>query len=238
MTTTKLTGKETVAKGTMLFRFAKPAGFAFAAGQTIDLTLIEPKETDAEGNFRTFSITAAPSDPELAIATRMRDTAFKRTLGGLSEGSEISLDGPFGSFTLHENASRPAAFLAGGIGITPFRSMIRDAAARGLPHELYLFYSNRRPEDSAFLAELASHAKAHPQFHLVATMTDMEKSAQPWDGEQDYIDAAMLARHVPRSAAPVYYLAGPPAMVTALREMLKSAGISGDDIRFEDFAGY
>src|SRR6185312_11308465 len=187
MYTTKLLEKKNVAEGTTEFIFAKPEGFAHVAGQTVDLTLINPKETDAEGNMRTFSIVASPQENTIAITTRMRDTAFKRTLRDMPIGTEVNVDGPFGSFTLHENTKRAAVFLSGGIGITPFHSIIKDATEKKLPHKLILFYSNRRPEDTAFLTELQDLAKQNPNFTLVATMTDMEKSAQKWEGERGYI---------------------------------------------------
>jgi len=238
MSTTKLVAKETVAEGTMLFRFEKPEGFAHIAGQTVDLTLVDPKETDAEGNMRTFSIVASPQEDTFAIATRMRDTAFKRNLRDMALGTELYLAGPFGSFTLHENTKRAAVFLSGGIGITPFHSIIKDATEKHLPHKLVLFYSNRRPEDAAFLTELQSLAKQNTNFTLVATMTEMEKSAQTWDGERGYITADMIKKYVHDDMMPIYYLAGPPAMVAAMLKMLTDSGVSKDDIKFEEFAGY
>lgn len=236
--TTTLRSKKEIAEGTMLFSFNKPESFTHQAGQTVDLTLINPPETDDEGTMRTFSIVSAPHEPVVSIATRMRDTAFKRVLKTMDEGTQITMDGPFGSFTLHENTSRPAIFLAGGIGVTPFHSIIADATGRDLPHQITLFLSNRRPEDAPFLAEFEDYAKKNPHFSLVATMTAMEQSKLGWDGERGYIDSAMLSRHAPAGSMPIYYLAGPPAMVTAMRSTLASAGVSGDDIRFEEFAGY
>ncbi len=238
MNTTTLVGKREVAEGTMEFSFVRPDDFTYQAGQTIDVTLIDPVETDAEGNKRTFSLVSSPHEPMLRIATRMRDTAFKRMLKAMEPGTEISVEGPFGSFLLHENAARPAVFLAGGIGITPFRSIIGDASERRLAHRLFLFFSNRRPEDAAFLDELQALEKQNPQFTLTATMTQMEASAVPWEGERGFIDATMLKRILPKGAAPVYYLAGPQGMVTAMRTMLNQSGVSNDDIRFEEFAGY
>ena len=135
----------------MSFHFEKPQGFEFRAGQSIDLTLLNPQETDAEGNVRAFSIASAPFDPDLMITTRMRDTAFKRVLKTMPLGTQVKIEGPGGSFTLHKNSAKPAVFLAGGIGITPFFSILRQAAHDRLPHQLFLFYSNRRPEDAAFL---------------------------------------------------------------------------------------
>jgi ferredoxin-NADP reductase len=116
----------------MLFRFEKPEGFTYKAGQNSDFTLIEPLETDPEGNKRTFSLVTTPAEDHLAITTRMRDTAFKRTLRVMEDGTKLTIEGPYGDLTLHENTARPAVFLAGGIGITPFHSMVRDATERAL----------------------------------------------------------------------------------------------------------
>lgn len=236
--TTKLVSKESVAEGTMTFRFEKPASFEWKAGQSIDLTLVNPPETDAEGNTRAFSIASAPHEGVIQIATRMRDTAFKRTLKGAEAGFAVSVDGPFGSFTLHQKGSRPAIMLVGGIGITPFRSMIMDAIARNLPHRIYLFYSNRRPEDAAFLEELAATAEGNPRIVFVPTMTDMEKSSVAWSGERGYITREMIEKHVPDRADAVYYSAGPQPMVAAMRKILGEMGVSDDDIKTEEFSGY
>src|SRR4051812_42648404 len=103
---TTLAGKETIAEGTTLFRFAKPEGFVFTAGQSIDLTLIDPPHTDAEGNMRAYSLASSPQEKDLYIATRMRDTAFKNTLKDMPVGTEVTIEGPFGSFMLQENTTR------------------------------------------------------------------------------------------------------------------------------------
>jgi ferredoxin-NADP reductase len=124
---TGLLSRNSVAEGTMAFHFARPKGFSFKAGQAADLTLLNPPETDSEGNIRTFSIASPPFEEQLTFATRMRDTAFKRSLKVVPLGTEIQIAPPSGSFTLHKNANKPAVFLAGGIGITPFLSVIRQA---------------------------------------------------------------------------------------------------------------
>jgi len=129
----KLLKREEVAEGTMSFYFEKPADFRFKPGQYLDCSLIDPPQTDTEGNIRTFSIASAPAESDLMVATRMRDTAFKRVLKGMPLGSHLNIDGPLGSFTMHSNVSRAAVFLAGGIGITPFRSMIVNTTRNGSP---------------------------------------------------------------------------------------------------------
>jgi ferredoxin-NADP reductase len=234
----KLLRREEVAEGTMSFYFDRPPGFQFKPGQYLDCTLIDPPETDAEGNIRTFSLASSPEEKELMIVMRMRDTAFKRVLEKMPLGSELKVEGPMGSFTLHGATSRPAVFLAGGIGITPFRSMIVNEVRKGFAHRIVLFYSNRRPEDAAFLHELQQLGKEHGNYQIVCNVTQQEKSKCAWNGETGYIDQAMLARFVPDLPTPIYYIAGPPAMVTAVRHTLVGAGVNEDDIRSEDFAGY
>ena len=137
-----------------------------------------------------------------------------------------------------QNAAKSAVFLAGGIGITPFLSIVRQAAKDRLGHSLYLFYSNRRPEDSAFLNILGEASTNDPAFHFIPTMTSMDKSHGPWSGERGFIDRAMLLRYIPDLQGPIYYVAGPPSMVTAMRRMLASAAVDEDDIRTEEFSGY
>src|ERR1700704_3287153 len=205
---TTLTRSETVAEGTMAFHFAKSEGFKFQAGQSMNVSLIDPPETDAKGNSRTFSIVSAPHENELMIATRMRDTAFKRVLKSMPPAGRVGLRGPAGMFTLDPADARPGVFLAGGIGVTPFASMLRDAAHSRLGRDLWLFYLNRRPQDATFLGELRGLPKPHSRCHFVGTMVEMDKSSRPWSGETGFLDRAMLERHLKGLAASVYYAAG------------------------------
>lgn len=236
--TVTLTERRLVAEGTMAFHFDKPAQFVFAPGQFVDLTLLQPSETDAAGNTRTFSIASAPQESTLTVATRLRDTAFKLELQRIPIGASLRMEGPFGKFVLHPDQTRPAVFLAGGIGITPFRSMVVHAALQRSPQRLVLFYSNRRPEDAAFLEELQALQETNPRYTFVGTMTEPEKSSLVWQGETGYINAALLAKHLVNVDKPIYYVVGPPGMVGALRTMLKDAHIDDSDIRTEKFAGY
>jgi len=230
---TRFIGGETVAEGTMRFTFLKPEGFSYAAGQSIDLTLVSPPETDDLGNMRSLTLSSAPDDEHLAITVRMRDTAFKRMLAAMPAGTGVKVDGPFGELTLPEGADRDIVFLAGGIGITPFYAMSRHAAAHALPHRITLFYANRTPESAAFLTELAE--LQNPNFSFMPTMTSADAL---WSGERGRIDAALLARHLSKPTNPLYYIAGPMSMVRALRNVLNESGVRDADIRTEEFTGY
>ena len=222
----------------MAFHFERPSGFSFRAGQFADVTLTDPLETDAEGNTRTFSIASPPFANELVFTTRMRNTAFKRSLKEVTLTAEVKISPAAGSFTLHKNLAKPAIFLAGGIGITPFLSMVQQADRDRLSQKLYLFYSNRRPEDAAFLDTLRTLETTNPNFRLICTMTEMSKSSKEWKGETVLIDKEMLSRHLTVLQGPIYYIAGPPTMVAAMRQTLVGAGVEEDDIRAEEFAGY
>ncbi|HVC97456.1 MAG TPA: FAD-dependent oxidoreductase [Pirellulales bacterium] len=229
---------EEVADETMAFRFEKPAAFTFTPGQCIDITLQHPPETDTEGDGRTFSIASAPSEDFLMVATRLRDTAFKRVLRTLAPGNEVKIEGPSGSLRLHNDKRRAAVIVAGGIGITPFRSILLNATREKLPLRIFVFYGNRRPEDAAFLDELQELEKRNPNYKLIACMSEMGKSHRSWQGERGLIDAKMLAKHLKGVGSPIYYITGSPAMVKAMHTVLNGTGVDDDDIRTEEFAGY
>ncbi len=233
-----LTKRQEIAEATLAFHLEKPVGFQYKAGQFVNLTLIQPPETDPKGNTRSFSIASAPYEEDLMFATRVRDTAFKRVLKSMPFGTQVKIQGPFGNLTLHPDAARPAVFLTGGIGITPFRSIVLDVTRNKLPHRVFVFYSNRRPEDAAFLGELLQVESQHPAYKLVATMTQIQKSEQRWQGKTGYINREMLVESVGDLSAPIYYLAGPPSMLSAMRKTLDDLGIKEADIRREEFEGY
>jgi ferredoxin-NADP reductase len=236
--TVHLQRAEEVAHGTMSFHFDKPPGFSFRPGQAIDLILPDRSVSVTEAARHAFSIVSAPHEGELVVATRMRPSTFKSALGSMPVGAAAQIEGPFGSLTLHHKLDRAAIFIAGGIGVTPFMSMLRHAAHSGLQQRLVLLYSNRRPEDSAFLPELQRLEGDNRNFRLVATMTRMQESRLPWTGETGAVDEALLRKISAELPNPIYYVAGPPAMVGALRDALERVGVDGDDVRSEEFYGY
>jgi ferredoxin-NADP reductase len=234
----KLKSRSEVASGTMAFHFEKPDGFTFQPGQCGDFTLPNPPQNDAEGNKRSFSLACAPYEDDLFITTRMRDTAFKRSLKLIDLGTELEFEAPWGELTLHNDTSIPAVFLTGGIGITPVRSIVLQATHDKLAHPLFAFYSNRTPRDAVFLEELTAAQRANPNFTLIATMTEVESSPTQWSGETGYITEAMLKKHLPDRSHAIYYLTGPPEMVAAMQKLLKAANVKETNIRAEEFSGY
>jgi len=233
----RLATVDMVAEGTAAFTFELQDPFTFESGQTCDLTIPSPRYQDEKGSSRTFSITSVPGDlPRLTFATRLTGSAFKRTLVEGAPGLEVDVDGPYGSFVLHKNAAKPAVFFAGGIGITPFHSIIKDATARRLSHKLVLLYSNRTAGSTAFLADLEAAKRENPNFQLIATITD-PGAAGTWRYSTGLMNAAFIKPHLQNSNA-IYYLAGPPSFVSAMRAALGELDADPDNIRTEEFSGY
>jgi ferredoxin-NADP reductase len=228
-----LVDRQRIARDTMAFWFdANGARYEFRAGQHADFVF--GSESD---NSRTFSLASSPLDKEpIMIAMRMRETAFKTALNAAAFGTKFKVSRPRGSFTLHRDVTRPAVFLAGGIGITPVRSILQSATQERLPHKLYLFYSNREADDAAFIEELQGLAAQNPNFTLVPTVTGHKTLAWPY--EKGHISRDMLTRHLFLLNGPIYYIAGPSGMVTAMTELLNSSGVSQDDVRTEEFGDY
>ncbi len=234
----RLGDREEIAEHTIACRLEKPSDFVFKPGQFIEITLLNPPETDAEGNSRAFSIASTLRDDFLLVATRLRKSAFKRVLSHASRGTQVKIDGPFGDLRLHNDSSRAAVMLCGGIGITPFRSIILTATQTKLPHRIFLFYSNRRPEDAPFLQEMQTLEKQNSNFKLIGCMTEMEKSRRSWDGETEKINRKMLEKYLGRLPSAIYYVTGPPGFVAGMRAMLAESGVADDNVRTEEFSGY
>lgn len=229
MTTARLSYRQEVAQGTAAFTFALDGDLRFEAGQTCDFTLPNPLYSDEKGSARTFSITSSPAElPSITIATRLTGSAFKRSLMDGPLGTVVEVDGPYGSFTLHHKVARPALMLAGGIGITPFRSIIKDATERRLAHRLVLLYSNRNRDAAAFLDDLQGWASQNRNATIVPVFTD----------ETGFITPEIIRRHGPDAGEAIAYAAGPDAFVKAMRQALLAAGVDPDDIRTEEFPGY
>jgi ferredoxin-NADP reductase len=234
----RLKARKALCADTTAFYFEKPDGFEFEAGQFANFTLLGSDHMDLKGNTRALSIASAPQEKNLMVAMRLRATAFKRTLNSLPIGAELLLQGPYGWMTLSKNGARPAVLLAGGIGITPFRSIIWNAAESLSRRRIFLFYSVRVPEEAAFLEELQEMERHDGRYTLICTVSQPEKTKTPWPGEKGRISIEMLSKWIPDLSVPIYYIAGPSGMVTGVRQMLMGSGISEEDIRAEEFAGY
>lgn len=226
------------AQGIAVLELAKPDGFTFRPGQWCFLNLPDRGLSDERGLRRHLSFASAPGDEELVFATKLSPSAFKQTLARLEPGDEIGLEEPKGSFGLPEGTGTPLVFLAGGIGITPFRSLLRHAVQQGTGHRIALLYSNRTPEEAVFLDDLRELCAGQPKLRFAATMTRMGDSSRTWDGPTGRIGPELIRAECPEWERALFLLCGPPPMVDAMAASLVELGIPGDRVRTEKFSGY
>jgi len=207
----------------------------FLPGQYITVRLLGTSYKDEKGNERDFSINNPPSENrKIVITTRIRDSAFKKSLREMPVGSDVELNGPNGSFVLPKDNLRPLIFIAGGIGITPFLSMLRHVRDKNLHYNIALMYSNKNRKSSAYFEELQKMEKDYKNFKFIPTMTEDEV----WQGERGRIDALFIKKHIPDLNSCIYFVAGPPQMVSAITVVLGKAGVSSGNIKTENFTGY
>lgn len=231
----KIINKKEVAKGTLQVTFELSQTIDFKPGQYFFVNLPHLYYPDERGNRRQFSINNPPSENQiLTMTTRISDSGFKRTLSELPLGTTVEVGPIAGVFTLPEDTQKPLVFIAGGIGITPFMSMLTYVKETSIPYKITLIYSNRDKDSTAFFDELQSCEKDIPNFKLIATMTDDPN----WIGEKRMVDAEFIKEYFPDVNAQSYMVVGPPGMVAAVEKALKEAGVTQENIKIENFTGY
>jgi ferredoxin-NADP reductase len=229
--------KQEVAKGTLLVTFdLLGEEVDFEPGQYFFVTLPDVGHRDEKGLRRHITVVTSPNEKGvLGLATRMRDSAFKRSLADLPVGAEVDVERPKGSFVLPGDTSRPLVFVAGGIGITVFRSMLRYIEEERLPYHVTLIYSNRDRESTAFLDELRELEHSLPHFRLILTMTQ----DPGWEGETRKVDGAFVKDHLGEDLNRYAFLvAGPPGMAEGVQEALTEAGVHDENVTAERYSGY
>ena len=227
--------KREVAKGTLFVLFAVEDYPDYRPGAYFWVELPDRGHSDDKGLRRHISLATSPTDEGVVgLATRLRDSAFKQTLAELEVGDEVQVEEPKGSFLLPEDTSAEYVFVAGGIGITVFRSMLRFIADEALPYRVTLVYSNRDRESSAFLDEVEELEGRIDGLRVVLTMTD-----EPgWEGETRHLDADVLGELVGGLEGKTFLVAGPPPMAEAVADSLTGAGLPEDRVLADKFSGY
>ena len=229
--------KREVAKGTLMVTFdLLGAEVDFKSGQYFYVTLPDVGHQDDKGLRRHISVVTSPHQKGvLALATRLRDSAFKRSLRELPVGAEVEVEPPEGDFVLPDDASRPFVFIAGGIGITVFRSMLLYIKEERLPYRIVLVYSNRDRDSTAFLEELQELERQIPGLRLILTMTD----DPGWEGETRRVDAEFVQDQLGGELDQYTFLvAGPPEMAEGVEQELEKAGVDEANVLVERYSGY
>lgn len=231
--------KEQVAKDTCSFFFdRKGVAYDFLPGQYNRVTL-PITATDGRGNSRFFTVSSSPLEKDyLTITTKQGPSDFKKALFNLTQNEKMKFLGPMGGFVLHDEDMFDRVFLAGGIGITPFHSMITYSAAKNLQIPLVLFVSFSVPEEIVFYEELTTIAKEHSNIKIIYTITRPQESQQKWFGVTGRISEDLLKRYVSDITKPTYYIVGPPPMVEGTEKLLEQMGIAPEKVKVEQFTGY
>lgn len=242
-----LVKKQEETKDVTSFFWKADPPFEWKPGQYLYYTVKLP-ENDPRGNVRHFTISASPTEGEIRLTTKLSDSLYKKTLFELAEGTEINGSGPRGDFVLDEEKAEPQVFLAGGIGITPFRAFIKYAVDKGFKTPIHLIYSNSTPEEITFKSDLDTWAAAHENILITHTITKPEESKEPWSGLTGRIDAAMIQMEIgkwkqgTRSALEIptitWWLCGPPAFTEAMEAELQKLKIDPQKVEVEQFTGY
>ena len=227
--------KSAIAPGVVEVTFdISKTDFRFKAGQYATITLPATSDQPTTNQFHDFSIASSPNDHQkLKIAFRNSASFFKAALLNLSLGELVVLEGPFGKFILPETTDKPIICIAGGIGVTPFMSMLTNINETKQPYQVTLFYSNRDTVSTAYASDLDQMAKLNPALKVIFTMTNDPQ----WKGETKAIEGDFIASHLGDLSKYSFYIAGPPVMVFAIRDELRLAGVTDVNIHTEGFTG-
>jgi glycine betaine catabolism B len=203
---------------------------------------------DPKGPIRHFTISSSPTENFIMFSTRIRDSPYKKRLSTLEEGTKVKIRGPEGQFVLHQDYSKPAVFLSGGIGVTPFRTMIKYATDKQLPLKIVMFDSNRNRDNILFRKEFDDWAIINRNLKIIYTVSEEDHHGQQssianedWKGEYGRIDKAMILKYLDTNTLnnSIFYICGPPSMLKAMQALLEEElEIPKEQIRVEEFTGY
>lgn len=210
----------------------------FTPGQYFEIKL-DIKNTDERGDARVFTISSSPTGHEFyTITTRIIQSSFKLRLNDLKQGEPVQFNGPWNDLNFDEKDVSPHVFIAGGIGITPYHSIVKYAMDKNLSTQMILFVSWKNKEEMIF-DDFFREANNHmDNFTYVPTITDESLNPSEWDGEVGRVSEDMIRKYTSSILDAKYYFSGPPAMVNALKDTVKGMGVSNEKIISEEFEGY
>lgn len=211
------------------FRFQRPPGFEFVAGQWMYVNI----KVEGVSKMHHFTISASPTEDYLEFTKKITDHPYSQALDKMKSGDWAKINGPYGEFTF-SGEQQKLGFLTGGIGITPMRSMLRFIADKGLNTDVKMLYSNKTAGDIVFREELDTLVKEHRNSKIEHVLT----REQDWKGLKGHVDAKMIGEQIPDFAERVFYICGPPAMNEALKKALLELTVPDEKIKLEDFTGY
>lgn len=234
----KLNEKIKIAPDTYDFVFSSNKRLRYNPGQYMEWTLGH-QNPDARGNRRYFTLASSPTENDVRIGIKFYDnsSSFKKAMDDIPPGGTIAASQLAGDFILPRDKNKKLVFIAGGIGITPFRSMIKYLIDKNDQRQITLFFANKYVSEIVY-RDIFDEAKQKLGITTIYTLTDKEKLPADWRGEYGRVDGAMIQKYVPDFRQRNFYLSGPNAMVEANEEMLRSLGMSRDQIKTDYFPGF
>ena len=228
---------EDVADGTKLFIFDRPAEYEYKAGQYCAIRLADLVEPDPKGAARSFSFASSPYEGELAFAMRSGESGYKKTFWSLQPGATVEATKAVGFFTEPEENDQPIVFLVGGIGITPARSILRQADHTGGKRDYMLFYVNRFEKDATFHQELRALEQSLPHLRYITVLSRAENPAAPENDERGYITGPMLEKYISDIQHRLYYMVGSGEFIDAMESLLAGFGVMKEQCFKDPFTG-
>lgn len=235
----EVTKKVKEAKDTYSFYLKPEKNINFSPGQFIYVTLPELKYSDKRGSTRHFTVASSPTEKQLMFTTRIRQSSgYKRTLIELKKDDMVEINGPNGTFIVDEKEEGPHIFIAGGIGITPFMSMLSYKVKKNLKYKVTLLYSNTSKETTAFEKEITKFADKDKYLNVFHTIT--RETPKNWKGLKGRVDKKMLQDILPLKDVPLsrFWISGPPAMVDSMEKEVEKLRVNPDNIIVDKFSGY
>jgi len=234
-TIVKIVEKNNLAENTLGLYLEKPKNFSYKAGQYVLLHVPQIDEKCTRESTHAMSLASAPHQDILFLMMRISQSCFKQTIAKMNIGDTLEIDGPLGNLW-PDNNSKPAVFIAGGIGIAPFHGIIEEQIQLGWPQPITLFYVDKSQKDVVSLEKLQK--LANENFIFVPTMTRLDENDKSWTGERGRITAELIKKYTKDVLAPKYYIVGLPEMVKSTKEELQKLNVPQENIKFELFSGY
>lgn len=227
-----------IGQDTVDFIFTPSEKLVFSPGQYLEWTLPQ-KKVDSRGHRRYFTIASSPTEDTIHLGIKFypNGSTFKKTLQELAGKSTISAGQLAGDFTLPKERDKKLVFMAGGIGITPYRSMIKYLLDKKEKRDIVLIYSNKVEGDIAY-KDVLKGAEKELGIRTIYTLTDTENMPKDWKGNKGRVDAKMIQKEIPDWKERYFYLSGSHPMVSGFEEELKEMGVEKSHIKKDFFPGY
>jgi ferredoxin-NADP reductase len=212
------------------FRFQRPASFDYKPGQFMYIKI----KSESKELLKHFTISSSPSEDYLEFTKKLTGSDFSNALDALKVGDKVGINGPFGFFAF-EGEFEKIGILTGGIGITPFRSMVRYCTDKQMVTNIILLYGNHCEKDIVFTTELEEIQEQNKNFKVIFTLSVPDDG---WTGRRGRINRDMVKTEIPDYKERMFYIAGPSPMVKAMDNLLQELNLPPGQVKKEDFPGY